>query len=68
MTERLKINRKKSLEKSNEFLKNFDSNSNEKKSIIVNALMVKLRKSILINKEALEGKVVNSAAEALLEI
>jgi hypothetical protein len=48
--------RLESLEKTKDFLNAFDNKTGQKKSLIVNALMVKLRKSILINKEELEHK------------
>lgn len=46
-----------SLEKTNVFLNSFDSKTDQKKSLLVNALMLKLRKSILVNKEELEHKI-----------
>jgi hypothetical protein len=56
MTDRMVKKRSESLEKTNVFLNAFDSKTEQKKSLLVNALMIKLRKSILVNKEELEQK------------
>ena len=58
--------RLESLEKTKDFLNAFDNKTGQKKSLIVNALMVKLRKSILINKEELEHKMGREKEEQVL--
>ena len=66
MTDRMMKKRLESLEKTKEFLNAFDNKTGPKKSLIVNALMVKLRKSILVNKEELEHKMGREKEEQVL--
>lgn len=58
--------RLESLEKTKDFLNVFDNKTGQKNSLIVNALMLKLRKSILINKEDLEYKMGREKEEQTL--